>query len=401
MQNGEYQPDAEGPLTGVRVVDMTRLAAGNMVTRMLADFGAEVIKIERPGVGDDLRDFGEGHVWWKEYARSKKSFSLNFRSEEGTKLLLELVAKSDMLVENFVPGTLEKWGLGPDELWKMNSDLVIVRVSGYGQTGPYAKKPGFGTLVEAATGFAAMTGFEDKPPLLPPMALADMIAGIAGFGASIAALFARDRGRVKGQVVDVSLFEPLFSVIGPWQAHYKANGKIPVREGNRSKIAAPRNVYECADGKYLALSASMQSMWEKVAIAIGREELIEDSRFRGGRDRVDNMDALDDIVGGFIATKTLADNLVHFEAAGVTVGPIYDPIDLQNHEYIRGRAVVEDFPDSDHGTIPLHTPFPRLSGTPGKIKWQAPDLGQHTDEVLSLLGRTEADGKRLREEGIV
>lgn len=401
MQDGRYEPNAEGALTGVRVVDMTRLAAGNMLTRMLVDFGAEVIKIERPDVGDDLRGFGEGHVWWKEYARSKKSFSLNFRTDEGAKLLLDLVATSDMLVENFVPGTLEKWGLGPEDLWKINPALIIVRVSGYGQTGPYAHKPGFGTMVEALSGFAAMTGFEDKPPLLPPMALADMIAGIAGFGGAIAALFAREKGRAKGQVVDLSLFEPLFSVIGPWQAHYKANGKIPVREGNLSKIAQPRSVYLCADGKYVALSASMQSMWEKVAVSIGREELIEDPRFRTGGDRVENMAELDEIVSGFICSKTQDDNLVHFGAAGVTVGPVCDPIDLKDHEYIRGRAIVEDYPDDEHGTLPLHTPFPRLSATPGRIRSQAPTLGQHTDEILASLGRGDEERQQLHDKGIV
>ncbi len=401
MQNGEYWPEAAGPLKDIRVVDMTRLAAGNMLTRMLADFGAEVIKIERPGIGDDLRGFGEGGVWWKEYARSKKSLTLDFRQEEGAELLHELIARSEILVENFVPGTLEKWGLGPDELWKTRPDLIIVRVSGYGQTGPYAKKPGFGTLVEALTGFAAMTGFEDKPPLLPPMALADMVAGISGFAASVVALFAREKGQVKGQIVDVSLFEPLFTVIGPWLAHYTANGKIPVREGNRGKLAAPRNVYECADGKYLALSASMQSMWEKVAAAIGRRELIDDDRFQTSRGRVDNMDELDAIVGGFIATKTLQENLDHFAAAGVTVGPICDPTDLIDHEYIRGRGVVEDFPDADHGTIPLHTPFPRLSESPGAIRSPAPRLGEHTDEVLEWLGRSADDRNRLHQTGIV
>ncbi len=401
MQNGEFRPDATGPLDGIRVADMTRLAAGNMVTHMLADFGAEVIKIERPGVGDDLRSFGEGGVWWKEYARSKKSFTLNFRHPEGAKLLHELVARSDMLVENFVPGTLEKWGLGPEELWRTQPDLVIVRVSGYGQTGPYSDKPGFGTLVEALSGLAAMTGFEDKPPLLPAMALADMIAGIAGFGAALAALRARERGQARGQVVDLSLFEPLFSVIGPWAAHYRATGKTPRREGNRGELAAPRNVYPCSDGKFVALSASMQSMWEKVAVAIGREELIEDARFRGGRDRVRNRDELDRIVGGFVAARTLRENLDHFEAAGVTLGPICDPSDLIDHEYVRGRAVIEDFPDPEFGRLPLHTPFPRLSATPGAIRWPAPELGEHTDDVLESLGRGAAERARLREEGIV
>lgn len=401
MQNGQFQPEATGPLDGTRVVDMTRLAAGNMLTHMLADFGAEVIKIERPGVGDDLRRFGDEEVWWKEYARSKKSFTLNFRSEQGGKLLEELVSQSDMLFENFVPGTLEKWGIGPDHLLTLNPDLIIIRVSGWGQTGPYADKPGFGTLVEAMTGLAAMTGFEDKPPLLPPLALADMVAGTAGFGAAVLALLAREKGKAQGQVIDLTLFEPLFSVIGPWVANYKMTGKVPIREGNRTQVAAPRNVYVCSDGKYLALSASMQSMWEKVAHAIGRPELIDDARYKSSQDRIANIEPLDEIVGGYIAERTLAENLDHFIAAGVTVGPICDPADLIDHEYIRGRGVVEDFPDDAHGTVPLHSVFPRLSETPGVIRWQAPTLGEHTEEILTLLGKAEDERDRLRQAGVV
>lgn len=400
MQPGRYQADARGPLDAIRVIDMTRLAAGNMVTHMLADFGAEVIKIERPGVGDDLRHFGEAGVWWKEYARSKKSFTLNFRSDKGAVLLNELVACSDVLVENFVPGTLEKWGIGPDELLRINPNLIIVRVSGWGQTGPYAERPGFGTLVEALTGFAAMTGFEDKPPLLPPMALADMIAGIAGFGATTVALHARERGHAAGQVVDLSLFEPLFSVIGPWLAHYHATGKVPMRTGNRTEVSAPRNVYVCADGKYLALSASMQSMWEKVAHAIDQPELIDDPRYKTGQDRVANNETLDAIVGAFIGTRTLDENLAYFGKAGVTVGPICDPAELIDHEYINERGVAQAFPDDDHGTIPLHAVFPRLSKTPGSIRTPAPTLGQHTDEILALLGRSD-ERDALRKDGIV
>jgi len=401
MQNGKYLPDQAGPLEGTRVVDMTRLAAGNMLTHLLADFGAEVIKVERPGVGDDLRRFGDEEVWWKEYARSKKSFTLNFRSEDGEKLLRELIEKSDMLVENFVPGTMEKWGLGPDDLLKINPDLIIARVSGWGQTGPYAHKPGFGTLIEAMTGFAAMTGFDDRPPLLPPMALADMVAGTAGFGAAVVALLAREKGKAQGQVIDLSLFEPLFSVIGPWVANYKLNGTVPIREGNRTKVAAPRNVYECSDGKFLALSASMQSMWEKVAHAIGQPELIEDPRYKTSKDRVDNIVSLDEIVGGYIASKTLDENLAYFEEMGITVGPICDPADLIDNEFIRGRGVIEDFPDAQHGTVPLHSVYPRLSETPGTIRSPAPVLGEHTEEVLQLLGRSADDYRQLQEDGIV
>ncbi|MEM7426192.1 MAG: CaiB/BaiF CoA-transferase family protein [Pseudomonadota bacterium] len=401
MPTCQYQPGATGPLDGIRVVDMTRLAAGNMVTHLLADFGAEVIKVERPGVGDDLRRFGEAQVWWKEYARSKKSFTLDFRSEDGAKLLDRLISQSDVLVENFVPGTLEKWGIGPDVLLGKHPDLIIVRVSGWGQTGPYRTRPGFGTLIEALSGLAAMTGFEDSPPLLPPLALADMVAGTAGFGAITTALFARERGRARGQVIDLSLFEPLFSVIGPWVAHYKATGKVPQRMGNRTEVAAPRNVYVCADGKHLALSASMQSMWEKVAHAIGRPELVEDERFLTTLDRVRNNDDLDAIVAAFMAQRTLEDNLAHFEAAGVTVGPICDPSDLIGHEYILGRGVVQDYPDDDHGTIPLHGIYPRLSETPGAVKSPAPKLGEHTDDVLEELGCSAAERERLRKAGVV
>ncbi len=401
MQTSQYRPEMIGPLHGVRIVDMTRLAAGNMLTHLLADFGAEVIKVERPGVGDDLRRFGDEGVWWKEYCRSKKSFTLNFRSEEGAELLDQLLAKSDVLVENFVPGTLEKWGMGPDVLLEKCPDLIIVRVSGWGQTGPYKNKPGFGTLIEGMSGLAAMTGFEDTPPLLPPLALADMVAGTAGFGAVSTALLAREKGQARGQVIDLSLFEPLFSVIGPWVAHYKTTGKVPVREGNRTKVAAPRNVYVCADGKHLALSASMQSMWEKVAKAIGRPELIEDERFLTPHARIQNNDELDVIVADFIAERSLEENLAHFEAAAVTVGPICDPSDLIDHEFIRGRGVVEDYPDEDHGTIPLHGIYPRFSETPGAVRTPAPKLGEHTDEILSLLGYAEEDCGKLRDAGIV
>ena len=401
MTNGQYQPDASGPLHDVRVVDMTPLAAGNMLTHMLADFGAEVIKIERPGVGDALRRFGKSDVWWKEFARSKKSFTLNFRSEDGEKLLLDLIAKSDMLVENFVPGTLEKWGLGPDRLWEINPNLIIVRISGWGQTGPYREKPGFGSLIEGLSGFSAMTGFPDRPPLLPPLALADMVAGLTGFGAAVVALLARTKGEAKGQVVDLSLFEPLFSALGPWVATYKVAGTVPQRQGNRTEVAAPRNVYVCSDGKHLAMSGSMQSMWEKLAESIGRPELIEDERFLTNTDRVQNNDILDPIIAEFIGARILAENMVLFDAAGVTAGPIADPSDLIDHEYIRGRGVIEDFPDELHGTLPLHSVFPRLSETPGTIRTPAPALGQHTEEILNLLGRNAGEQGRLRDTGAV
>ncbi|MEO0916086.1 MAG: CaiB/BaiF CoA-transferase family protein [Pseudomonadota bacterium] len=389
------------PLSDLRVLDLTRLAAGNMVTHMLADFGADVIKIERPGVGDDLRRFGKHESWWKEYSRSKRSLSLNPRSDEGQEILLKLVETADVFVENFVPGTLEKWGIGPEVLMAQNPDLVVVRVSGWGQTGPYANRPGFGSLIEGMSGFAAMTGFPDREPLLPPLALADMIAGLAGYGAVLAALRARDQGKVRGQIVDLSLFEPLFSILGPMATAYAIDGSIPKRSGNWGDVAAPRNVYACADGGYVAMSATMQSMWEKLAAAIERPELVDDPRFLTNPDRVRNRADLEEIIGGFFAKRTVAENLDFFEARGITVGPICDISDLMQHPYVQGRGVVDTYGDPDHGKLPMHAPFPRLSETPATVRSPAPRIGEHSDDVLRCIGLTDDQIAALRDKGIV
>lgn len=395
-----YQPDAKGPLNGLRVVDMTRLAAGNMMTHMLADFGAEVIKIERPGKGDDLRRFGEAESWWKVYARSKRSLSLDFRAEEGRDILLKLIATADILCENFVPGTLEKWGLGPSELWSINENLIIVRVSGWGQTGPYKQKPGFGSLIEGMSGLAAMTGWEDKPPLLPPLALADMVAGLAGFGGVLSAVVARQTGQAKGQVIDLSLFEPLFGILGPWAAAYEATGKVPRRMGNSSDVAAPRNLYPTKDGKHVAMSASMQSMWEKLADAIERPELKSDPRFETSIARIENQAELDHIIAGVMKTRTLDENLKYFESRGVTVGPICDIADLIDHPYVRGREVLQDFEYDGMARLPMHQAFPRLSETPGTVRAPAPTLGQDNADILDELGYDAHHQDALSKKGI-
>lgn len=395
-----YQPDAKGPLHGLRVVDMTRLAAGNMMTHMLADFGADVIKIERPGRGDDLRRFGEAESWWKVYARSKRSLALDFKSDDGREVLEKLICTADILCENFVPGTLEKWGLGPEVLLGLNENLIIVRVSGWGQTGPYKHKPGFGSLIEGMSGFAAMTGWEDKPPLLPPLALADMVSGLAGFGGVLSAVIARQNGSAKGQVVDLSLFEPLFGILGPWAAQFEATGKVPRRMGNSSDVAAPRNLYPTKDGKHLAMSASMQSMWEKLAHAIGQPELIIDPRFETSSARIENQAELDAIISGVMKTRTLDENLEYFESQGVTVGPICDISDLIDHPYIRGREVLQDFEAEDMDRLPMHQSFPRLSETPGSVRSPAPNLGQDNADILSELGYNPERQRELSEKGV-
>ncbi len=306
-----------------------------------------------------------------------------------------------MLVENFVSGTLERWGIGPELLMARNPSLVIARVSGWGQTGPYAQKPGFGSLIEGMSGFASMTGFADHEPLLPPLALADMIAGLAGFGAVLAALRARDQGQANGQVVDLSLFDPLFSILGPMDSAYAADGSVPKRSGNWGDVAAPRNVYLCADGGYVAMSATMQSMWERLAAAIGRPELVDDPRFLTNPDRVRNRAELEEIVGRFFAARTVAENLSHFEERGVTVGPICDIRDLMEHPFIQGRKVIETYGDPDFGELPMHAPFPRLSETPAIVRAPAPTLGEHADDILLELGLSSDRIAALREGGVI
>ncbi|MYK31650.1 MAG: CoA transferase [Boseongicola sp. SB0670_bin_30] len=401
MTRKPFEDGRSTPLAGLRVLDLTRLAAGNMLTHMMADFGADEIKVERPGTGDDLRRFGTHEAWWKAYSRSKRSLTLNLRSGDGRDILLTLVETADVLVENFVPGTLERWGAGPDALMVRNPALVIARVSGWGQTGPYAQKPGFGSLIEGMSGFAAMTGFADREPLLPPLALADMIAGLAGFGGVLAALRARDQGQANGQVVDLSLFEPLFSILGPMATAYAADGSVPKRSGNWGDVAAPRNVYRCADGGHVAMSATMQSMWERLAEAIGRPELVDDPRFQTNPDRVRNRAELEEIVGRFFAGRTVAENLSYFEERGVTVGPICDIRDLMEHPFIQGRKVIETYGDPDLGELPMHAPFPRLSDTPATVRAPAPTLGEHTDDILLSLGLSPHRIAALRDGGVI
>lgn len=397
-----YDADAKAPLDDVRVLDLSRLVAGNMLSLVLADLGAEVIKIERPKTGDDLRSWQvEGvSVHWKVFARNKKSVALSLRHEQARALLLRLVETADALIENYIPGTLEKMGLGPEVLHAHNPKLVIVRVSGWGQTGPFRHKPGFGSLVEAMSGFAASNGYPDRPPVLPPLALADMVAGLYGATATLTALREVELKRGRGQVIDLSLFESIFSFFGQEALTYQLTGQVKQRVGSRSNTTAPRNVYRCKDGRYVALSASMQTMVERLFRAIGRADLIEDPRFRTNADRVANIDAVDAIVAEYMARHTQAENVAHFEQAGVTVGPVCDIAELMTHPYILGREILQRFPDDDVGELPMPNVTPRLCGTPGAIRRPAPAIGEHNHEILSGLGFSDAELERLAEEGV-
>jgi len=390
-----FQPGAKCPLDGIAVLDLTRLVAGNMLSLQLADFGAEVIKIEEPGKGDPLRDWRvEGiSAYWKVYARNKKSVTLNLREAEGKALLLRLVEKADVLIENFRPGTLEAMGFGPEVLLARNPGIVVVRISGWGQDGPYKFRPGFGTLVEGMSGFAARNGFEDREPVLPPLALADMIAGLYGAFAVMTALRYRDAGG-EGQVIDLPLLDPMFSVQGPEAAIYQLTGKIKRRTGSRSNTACPRNVFPTKDGRWISMSASMQAMVDRLYRALGVPELLTDPRFRTNADRVANAEASEAPIRAFIAAHTLAEGMAFFEKNEITAAPVYDIDQFMADPHVQARGIVVDLPDRDMGSIPMHAVVPRLSASPGALRRPAPELGEHTAEVLGRLG---VDGAAQRD----
>jgi crotonobetainyl-CoA:carnitine CoA-transferase CaiB-like acyl-CoA transferase len=377
-------------LDGVRVVDLSRLVAGNQASVLLADHGAEVIKVERPGRGDDLRDWQvEGvSTYWKVYGRNKKSLAVDIKEPAGLAVVKTLIVSAHVLIENFVPGTLERLGLDEPELFRLNSRLVVLRISGWGQTGPFRRKPGFGTMVEAMSGFAAMNGFPDKPPALPPLALADMIAGAYGAFAVTMAVRHAERTGV-GQTIDLSLFEPILSVLGPEAANHALTGAATQRRGNRASNAAPRNVYACRDGEFVALSASMQSTTERLFKLMDRADLIDDPRFHTNTDRLRNIDELDALVAAFMSARTRSEMLELCEQAGVTVAPLYDASDLLNDRYVIERECLITVEDSEMGRLPMHNVSVRLSKTPGAIRRPAPTVGQDNSEIFDELGLDE------------
>jgi crotonobetainyl-CoA:carnitine CoA-transferase CaiB-like acyl-CoA transferase len=382
-----FDPAATGPLANIRVLDLSRLMAGNMLSLQLADFGADVVKIEPPE-GDPLRDWkDDGHsLFWKTYGRNKRSVVLNLRQPAAMDALLRLVETADVFIENFRPGTLEKMGLAPEKLIARNPDLVVVRISGFGQTGPYAHLPGFGTIVEAMSGFADRTGFPDREPVLPPLALADMIAGIYGASATMMALYARQAGTTRGQVIDLSLLEPMFSVLGPEAAIHAVTGKIKQRAGSASNTASPRNVYRCADGKYLALSGSTPAVARRIFEIIGRPDMNDDPRFATNSDRVRHRALVDEAVGTWFAQRDSTEALKTMRQSGATVGPVYNIADAMADAHFAEREIIVEAEDAGFGTLAMHNIVPRLSQTPGVWRLPAPDLGQHNDDVLREAG---------------
>lgn len=379
----DFDAEAEGALQGVRVIDLSRLVAGNLLTKVLADHGAEVIKVEPPE-GDSLRAWKVGGIStaWKSWARNKKSVALNLRSVHGVELVRRLVADCDMLVESFRPGVLESMGLDPEDLIAANPRLVIVRISGWGQTGPFRHKPGFGTLVEAYAGFADANGFADREPVLPPMYMADGFAGLYGAAAAMIALRAAEGPSGAGQVVDLSLLDPLLAMLEPQIANFRVTGSVKPRTGSRSGNSAPRNIYRTADDRWIALSASTNGMARKLFRAIGRSDLLDNPKFADNAARLRNVDELDALIAAFVAGRDQAEALALFDKAGVSAGPIMNARGLVEDPYVIERQSLIELPDDEMGWVPMHGAVPRLSATPGIFARAAPALGAHSRDIL-------------------
>ncbi|WP_351225576.1 CoA transferase [Streptomyces sp. NPDC002133] len=393
-----------GPLSGLRVLDLATLFAGPLAATMLGDFGADVIKVEHPRRPDPSRGHGPDKdgvgLWWKLLGRNKRTITLDLSTPGGRETLLRLAATADVVIENFRPGTLEKWQLGWEELSAANPRLVLARVTGFGQFGPYCHRPGFGTLAEAMSGFAAITGEPDGPPTLPPFGLADSIAALATSYAVMTALTARAASG-RGQVVDMAIIEPILTVLGPQPIWYDQLGYVQPRSGNRSRNNAPRNTYRAADGSWLAVSTSAQSVAERVMRLVGRPELTGEPWFATGSGRAEHADVLDDAVGTWIARHTGDEVLDAFEKAEAAIAPVYDIRDVMADPQYRALDSVTEVPDPELGPIRMQNILFRLSETPGGIRWAGRPHGADTDAVLGELGLTPARIAALRSEGVL
>ncbi|MFF5358907.1 CaiB/BaiF CoA transferase family protein [Streptomyces scabiei] len=390
------------PLSHLRVLDLATLFAGPLAATMLGDFGAEVIKVEHPTKPDPSRGHGPSKdgvgLWWKMLGRNKRTLTLDLSTPGGRDTLLRLAATADVVIENFRPGTLERWGLGWKELSAANPRLVLARVTGFGQFGPYAHRPGFGTLAEAMSGFAAITGEPDAPPVLPPFGLADSIAGLATAYAVMTALAARDRTG-QGQTLDMAIIEPILTVLGPQPLWYDQLGHVQPRTGNRSANNAPRNTYRTADGSWVAVSTSAQSVAERVMRLVGRPELIDEPWFGSGAERARHADVLDEAVGAWIARHTREEVIEVFEKAEAAVAPVQDITDVMADPQYRALDTVTTVDDPDLGPLRMQNVLFRLSATPGAIRWAGRAHGADTDAVLTELGLSEPDIAALRQEG--
>lgn len=394
-----------GALDDVRVLDCGVLFAGPTVATLLADFGADVIKVEHPR-GDPLRTLGwqkdDVSLWWAHVNRNKRYVSLNLSTPRGAGLLKELVVEADVLIESFRPGRMEAWELGFDELAAINPKLVMVRTSGFGQTGPYRNRPGFGTVAEAMSGYAYTNGFPDGPPALPSFALADGVTGLYGAVATLSALHHRDADGGRGQVVDLSLIEPLFAFLGPQALMYDQLGTIQERLGNTTTWTSPRNTYLTRDERWVALSASSQSIAERLMRLVGRGDLIEADWFAHHAGRAERAEELDEIIGGWISEHTLEEVLRTFEQAQAAVGPVYSIADIFEDPHFQARETITSVHHPRLGAVRTPNVVPLLSDTPGEVRNFGGEIGEHNRDVfVGQLGHSDEDIETWRKEGVI
>lgn len=397
---------ADGPLAGLRVIDASTLFAGPMAAMHLGDLGAEVTKVEHPRRPDPSRGHGAArdgvNLWWKTLGRNKRAVTADLSSPGGRDVFLALAAQADVVIENFRPGTLERWGLGYPELCAANPGLVLARVTGFGQTGPYRSRPGFGTLAEAMSGFAAMTGEPDGPPTLPPFGLGDGIASLATAFAIMVALRSRDgSAHGRGQVVDVAIIEPILAMLGPQITRWDQLRTVQPRTGNRSANNAPRNTYRTRDGHWVAVSTSAQSIAERVMRLVGRADVIDQPWFADGAQRAEHADELDEAVGGWIAQRDRAEVVAAFEEAQAAVAPIYDASDIVADPQFEALGTVHRIDDPELGPMLMQGPLFRLSDEDAVIAFTGRAHGADTDAVLAKLGYTPEQVAALREAGAV
>jgi formyl-CoA transferase len=402
----EHSDGVAGPLAGYRVLDISTMIAAPFSAALLADFGAHVIKVEMPGTGDTLRNvapmYAQRSLYWSVLGRNKCSITLDLRVPRGRELMLALVERSDVLIENFRPGTLERWDLSYETLKGANPDIVLTRISGYGQDGPYRDKAGFGTPAAAIGGLTYITGFPDRPPISVPIALADYLAGLFGALGATTALLERERNRKGGQVVDVSLYESVFRLLEAVVPAYGKNGKIRERMGNRTGQSSPIGSYLTADGRYMVLSVSTDRIWLRMTEATGHPEWATDPRFLGNPQRTAHADEVDAAVSEWFASHTAAEAQRILDEAGVPVCPIYSIADIfaDPHYEARGDIILPE--DPDIGAVPMPAVLPRFSRTPGQVRFVGPPLGAHNAEVYGgLLGLSPDEQARLRETGVI
>ncbi len=393
-----------GPLAGIRVVELGTLIAGPFCAKTLGDFGAEVIKVEPPGEGDPLRSWRKMRngvsLWWHVQSRNKKSITCDLRSPEGQEIVRRLARESQILVENFRPGALERWNLGWDVLSRENPKLVLVRISGYGQSGPYKSRPGFAAIAEAVGGFRYVNGFPDRPPARPNLSIGDTIASLHGAIGAIMALREAERTG-KGQVVDVALYEAVFNCMESLLPEYDGAGYVRERSGSALPGIAPSNLYPCKDGKYVLIAGNADSLFRRLMGAIGREDLRDDPALARNDGRAAQMERIDDAIGAWTSGFSQEEVLQAMEKAEVPAGRIYSAADIAADPHFAARRMIREIVASDGEPLKVPGIVPVLSGTPGEIRTPAPKLGEHTDEVLRQIGFSDDAIRGLRERKVV